>query len=64
MLESFLQAPNILTDDDVMDLLSFIFRQPVVQKNLWLTINDRKKAIEAETREGTEAEAEEDPLRK
>ena len=33
MLESFLQAPNILTDDDVMDLLTFIFRQHSVQEN-------------------------------
>ena len=57
MLESFLQAPSILTDDDVMELLTFIFRQPAVQRNLRLTIEDRKKAREAETGEGTEAEA-------
>ena len=57
MLESFLQAPSILTDDDVMELLTFIFRQPIVQRNLRLTIEDRKEAILAEI----DAEAEEDP---
>ena len=64
MLESFLEAPNILTDDDVMDLLTFIFRQPVVRKNLRLIIEDRKKTIETKLQEETEAEAEENPLRK
>ena len=64
MLESFLEAPSILTDDDVMDLLAFIFRQPVVQRNLWLTINDRKKTIEAMRKEEFDAEAEGTPLRK
>ena len=57
MLESFLQAPNILTDDDVMDLLTYIFRQHSVQEKLHYTIVDRKEAIMAEI----EAEAEEDP---
>ena len=57
MLESFLQAPNILTDDDVMDLLTFIFRQPDVRKNLRLIIEDRKKTIETKLQEETEAEA-------
>ena len=56
MLESFLQAPNILTDDDVMDLLTFIFRQPDVRKNLRLIIEDRKKTIETKLQEETEAE--------
>ena len=61
MLESFLQAPSILTDDDVMDLLTFIFRQTVVQRNLRLTINDRKKAIEEKRKEEFDAEAEGNP---
>ena len=61
MLESFLQAPNILTDDDVMDLLTFIFRQPVVRKNLRVIIEDRKKTIEAKLDEEIEAEAERNP---
>ena len=61
MLESVLEVPSILTDDDVMDLLTFIFRQPVVRKNLRLTINDRKKAIEEKRKEEIDAEAEEDP---
>ena len=61
MLESFLQAPSILTDDDVMELLTFIFRQPIVQRNLRLTIEDRKEAIETKLKEEIDAEAEEDP---
>ena len=61
MLESFLQAPSILTDDDVMELLTFIFRQPIVQRNLRLTIEDRKEALEAKRKEEIDAEAEEDP---
>ncbi len=64
MLESFLQAPSILTDDDVMELLTFIFRQPIVQRNLRLTIEDRKEALEAKRKEEIDAEAEEDPKRK
>ena len=61
MLESFLEAPNILTDDGVMDLLTFIFRQHSVQEKLHYTIVDRKEAIEAELMAEIEAEAEEDP---
>ena len=57
MLESFLEAPNILTDDDVMELLTFIFDFNSVQRKLNQLIVDRKDAIKAEI----EAEAEEDP---
>ena len=56
MLESFLEVPSILTDDDVMDFLTFIFRQPVVRKNLRLIIEDRKKTIETKLEEETDAE--------
>ena len=34
MLESFLQEPERLTDDDVMALLKVIFRKPDVQEML------------------------------
>ena len=64
MLESFLQAPSILTDDDVMELLTFIFRQHSVQEKLHYTIVDRKEAIEAELMAEIEAEAERNPSRK
>ena len=34
MLESFLQEPTILTDEDVMNLLKFMFDIPSVQQKL------------------------------
>ena len=34
MLETFLREPTILTDDDVMELLTFIFHSEAVQKKL------------------------------
>ena len=57
MLESFLEAPNILTDDDVMEFLTCIFDFNSVQRKLNQVIVDRTEAIMAEI----EAEAEEDP---
>ena len=57
MLESFLEAPNILTDDDVMEFLTCIFDFNSVQRKLNQVIVDRKEAILAEI----DAEAEEDP---
>ena len=50
MLETFLREPTVLTDDDVMELLTFIFHDPVVQKKLYLMIKERKK--EATTEDG------------
>lgn len=43
MLETFLQEPNLLTDDDVMELLQFIFHSETVQKKLELLIEKRGK---------------------
>lgn len=43
MLETFLREPTILTDDDVMELLTFIFRSEAVQKKLNMLIENRKK---------------------
>jgi len=34
MLETFLREPTILTDDDVMEFLTFIFHSEAVQKKL------------------------------
>ena len=43
MLETFLREPTVLTDDDVMELLTFIFHSEAVQKKLDLLIENRKK---------------------
>ena len=50
MLEKFLQEPTLLTDDDVMELLTFIFHGEAVQKKLYLLIEKRKE--EATTEDG------------
>ena len=46
MLETFLKEPTLLTDDDVMELLTFIFHSETVQKKLNLLIEKRKKTEE------------------
>ena len=46
MLETFLKEPTILHDDDVMELLTFIFRLEAVQKKLELLIGNRKQMTE------------------
>jgi len=43
MLETFLREPTVLSDDDVMELLSFIFHSEVVQKKLNMLIEKRKE---------------------
>ena len=43
MLEAFLKEPTVLTDDDVMELLTFIFHSEAVQKKLDLLIENRKE---------------------
>ena len=43
MLETFLREPSILTDDDVMELLTFIFHSEAVQKKLNMLIENRKE---------------------
>ena len=43
MLETFLKEPTLLTDDDVMELLTFIFHSKTVQQKLNLLIENRKK---------------------
>ena len=42
MLETFLREPTVLTDDDVMELLTFISHSEAVQKKLELLIENRK----------------------
>ena len=43
MMETFLREPTLLTDDDVMELLTFIFHSEAVQKKLNLLIENRKE---------------------
>lgn len=48
MLEIFLKEPTVLTDDDIMELLTFIFRDEAVQQKLDMLIENRKKMMEIE----------------
>ncbi len=48
MLESFLKEPTVLTDEDVMELLTFIFQSEAVQKKLNLLIESRRETQEAD----------------
>ncbi|MGN8968076.1 DUF3847 domain-containing protein [Intestinimonas sp. HCP28S3_D6] len=48
MLEAFLKEPTILTDDDVMELLTFAFHSEAVQKKLDLRIKSRKNELETD----------------
>lgn len=48
MLETFLKEPTLLTDEDVMELLTFIFQSEVVQKKLNLLIESRRETQEAD----------------
>ena len=44
MLETFLREPTVLTDDDVMELFTFIFHSEAVQKKLNMLIENRKES--------------------
>ena len=48
MLEIFLKEPTVLTDEDVMELLTFIFQSEAVQKKLDLLIESRREPPEAD----------------
>ena len=45
MLETFLRKPTVLTDDDVMELLTFIFHSEAGQKKLNLLIENRENEL-------------------
>ena len=45
MLETFLREPTLLTDDDVMELLTFIFHGEAVRKKLDELIEERRKIL-------------------
>jgi len=51
MLEKFLREPTLLTDDDVMELLTFLFHDEAVQRKLDTLIEKRKKTL---TTDGSE----------
>lgn len=53
MLETFLREPTLLTDDDVMELLRFIFHNSDVQKKLDALIESRRKSWETGKSENT-----------
>ena len=48
MLETFLKEPTLLTDEDVMELLTFISQSEAVQKKLNLLIESRRETQEAD----------------
>lgn len=48
MLKTFLRVPTLLTDDDVPELLTFIFYSEAVQKKLIFLIEERKKELKTE----------------
>ena len=48
MLETFLKEPTVLTDEDVIELLTFIFQSEAVQKKLNLLIESRRETQEAD----------------
>jgi hypothetical protein len=51
MLEIFLKEPTVLTDEDVMEPLTFIFQSEAVQKKLNLLIESRRETL---TTDGSE----------
>ncbi len=46
MLEAFLKEPTLLTDDDVMELLRYVFHSEATQKKLDWLISERRKSID------------------
>ena len=53
MLETFLREPTLLTDDDVMELLTFIFSTESIQNRLNAMIENRQEEWSAEAAEIT-----------
>lgn len=49
MLEAFLREPSMLTDSDVMELLTFLFHGEAAQKKLDMLIAGRREPAERET---------------
>ena len=51
MLEKFLREPTLLTDDDMMDLLTFLFHDEAAQRKLDRLIDERKKTLTTDSGE-------------
>ena len=51
MLETFLREPTLLTDDDVMELLTFLFQSDDAKKKLDTLIEKRRKTLAADSGE-------------
>lgn len=49
MLETFIRESSLLTDNDVMELLTFLFHGEAAQKKLELLIERRREAAGRET---------------
>ena len=49
MLETFIQEPSLLTDSDVMELLTFLFHGEAAQKKLETLIESRRGTVQSET---------------
>ena len=49
MLETFIREPSLLTDDDVMELLTFLFHGEAAQKKLRMLIERRRETAGRET---------------
>ncbi len=46
MLEKFLREPTLLTDDDVMELLTFLFHDEAAQKKLNTSRSEKTLTIQ------------------
>lgn len=51
MLEKFLREPTLLTDDDVMELLTFLFHGEAAQRTLDRLIEERRKTLTTDSSE-------------
>ena len=51
MLEKFLREPTLLTDDDVMELLTFLFHGEAAQRKLDRLIEERRKTLTTDSSE-------------
>ncbi len=49
MLETFIQEPSLLTDNDVMELLTFLFHGKAAQKKPGMLIVHRRETAGQET---------------
>lgn len=53
MLETFLREPTLLNDDDVMELLTFLFQKDDGKKKLDMLIKKQRKTLATDREEDT-----------